>query len=212
MLIFIVSLFSLSLITQSVVEHAVIKETDMIIHSTLSNLNTPSLTNIMLVVTKFGDKIPLTLISICIAFLLFIKKEKKWAIFFLWNMAVGAIGVYLFKTIVANPRPTGGLLIESGFSFPSGHATLSSIFAITLAYTYIKRGSKEIIKTLAILFAILFPLTIAFSRVYLGVHWLSDVLAGFLFALTVISFSILLFDFTPWLYKKIRTRQIVPNI
>jgi undecaprenyl-diphosphatase len=104
------------------------------------------------------------------------------------------------------------LITETGFSFPSGHATISTVFALTLGYIMIKKQDRETRIWCIAFLAMVFPLIVGFSRLYLGVHWLSDILGGFALGIFITSVTILLFDLLPWLYSKIKTRQIAPNI
>lgn len=207
--IFSVALFSLSVLGQSVIEKTGIKEADVIINQELMTLRTPLQTQIMLPLTDIADKVSLISVTILITFLFFLRKKYKDGLLLLWSMALGALSVYVLKVLINNPRPVLSIIEETGKSFPSGHATLATVFALTLGFISLKYVSSEAKKVAIIVGSVLFPLSIAYSRLYLGVHWLSDVLAGFLLGICTVSLSLLIFDFVPWLYKKIKTRQIV---
>lgn len=95
--------------------------------------------------------------------------------------AVGAnLAWVVLKQIVERPRPPRGYAayLESGFSFPSGHATnafaLGTFIAIFL-YHHVPAGWS---RRLAVVLPLMLAALIAFGRIYLGVHYLSDVLAG----------------------------------
>jgi undecaprenyl-diphosphatase len=79
------------------------------------------------------------------------------------------------KAIVDRPRPVGGLVVTSGSSFPSGHATAGAVTAMGLVIVLTGPGRRRIHWFVA---ATVFAATMAVSRTYLGVHWLSDVVAG----------------------------------
>lgn len=208
----VLSLFTFSIIGQNVLEGGQIKEIDAILHTTIQGIHNLSLTPVMLFFTQLGDEVALTLITLSIAALLFLRKRKEQALLLCFAMFAGAVSVYILKPLVGSVRPLLGLITETSPSFPSGHATLSMVFALTLAYICVKRECKETHIWCVLLGALLFPLIIGFSRLYLGVHWLSDVLGGFMLGIFVSTISILLFDFVPWLYRKIKTRQITPNL
>ena len=91
----------------------------------------------------------------------------------------------LLKNILQRPRPTEYRIIEeTGYSFPSGHSMVSMAFygyLIYLIYKYVK--NKYIKWTLIVLLSILIC-SIGISRIYLGVHYTSDVLGGFLISLS----------------------------
>ncbi len=94
-------------------------------------------------------------------------------------------GTTLIKEIVERPRPTGGLVDASGYSYPSGHASHSVIFpwiALTISVRLragISRGSAFVIAAVALAAAI------GLSRVYLRVHYLSDVSGGWAYGVSV---------------------------
>jgi undecaprenyl-diphosphatase len=108
--------------------------------------------------------------------LLFLREEKRDHWFFLPPLLVMAgttLSEYILKWIVARPRPTaemGALIVghADNFSFPSTHATFAFAFATVIAYE--KRRWKWWVYTLAV--------CIALSRVYLGVHYPLDIVAG----------------------------------
>lgn len=123
------------------------------------------------------------IIGIVILFLsvfFWLKGLKKFSVFFVLAGALGGAFIYIVKDIVQRPRPLNMLLPETGFSFPSGHATISVIFFGFLIYLAITRLKSTKVKTSLTVIAILLVLIIGLSRVYLHVHWLSDVIGGFL--------------------------------
>lgn len=143
----------------------------------VKNLRSPVLTTIMKVITEMGGTIFLTLLGI--GSILFIKdKYIKWLIPL--NLALSAIVNIGLKFLIQRPRPEGYRLIEqSGFSFPSGHSMSSMAFYGFIIYLIYKRvEDKKKRRILTILFSTLIIL-IGISRIYLGVHYASDVIAGF---------------------------------
>lgn len=109
------------------------------------------------------------------------KKEKKRAAILLWaGLSITYYIVYFLKSGVARPRPfmqlpdVRLLVTEKSFSFPSGHA-VQAFMAATVASRYFRGG---------VLFFASAAL-VAFSRVYIGVHYVSDVLAGALIGILV---------------------------
>ena len=143
----------------------------------VKNLRSPVLTTIMKVITEMGGTIFLTLLGI--GSILFIKdKYIKWLIPL--NLALSAIVNTGLKFLIQRPRPEGYRLIEqSGFSFPSGHSMSSMAFYGFIIYLIYKRvEDKKKRRILTILFSTLIIL-IGISRIYLGVHYASDVIAGF---------------------------------
>lgn len=83
-----------------------------------------------------------------------------------------AVTVPLVKVLLDRERPLDQLVDESSASFPSGHAAFAAMMGVTVVAVVTRHRSW------AILGAVLFTAAMAWSRVYLGVHWLSDTVAG----------------------------------
>ena len=133
-------------------------------------------------ITNFGGAIFL----ISTAIILFVViKNKKIGITIISNLGIITILNQLLKRILQRPRPEEFRIInESGYSFPSGHSMISMAFygyLIYLIYKYIK--NKYLKWSLITILGILI-VSIGISRIYLGVHYTSDVLAGFLISIS----------------------------
>lgn len=114
-----------------------------------------------------------------ISFLLIVKKKNKYN-FILWLSAGGGVVVaYILKFAFEKARPIGGLIQETSSSFPSLHAIVSISFYFLLAYLISQETKNYILKYSAITIGVIIVLLLGFSRLYLGVHYLSDVLAGY---------------------------------
>jgi membrane-associated phospholipid phosphatase len=90
---------------------------------------------------------------------------------------------YFLKIYLARARPMGGLLIEESFSFPSGHATVAFGvygFLLYLSASYFFLRKKRLYFYLSTFIFLLIILFIGLSRLYLGVHYATDVLFGYL--------------------------------
>lgn len=142
------------------------------------NVSTP----IAKFITNFGGAI--FVISLT-TILFFVIKDKKIGISIITNLGIVTILNQIIKFIMQRPRPTEFRIIEeTGYSFPSGHSMVSMAFygyLIYLIYRYIK--NKYIKWSLIVLLSILICL-IGISRIYLGVHYTSDVLGGFLLSIS----------------------------
>ena len=141
------------------------------------NVSTP----IAKFITNFGGAI--FIISLT-TILFFVIKDKKIGISIIANLGIVTILNQIIKFIMQRPRPTEFRIIEeTGYSFPSGHSMVSLAFygyLVYLIYKYI--NNKHLKRTLIIILSILICV-IGVSRIYLGVHYTSDVLGGFLISL-----------------------------
>ena len=125
-------------------------------------------------ITNFGGAIFLSIATVML--FLFIK-NKKIGLSIISNIVIIAVLNQLLKRILQRPRPTEFRIVEeTGYSFPSGHSMVSMAF-----YGYIK--NKYVKWTLITILSILICL-IGISRIYLGVHYTSDVLGGFLLSIS----------------------------
>ena len=143
------------------------------------NRTTPIGIEIMKKISFFGSaKFFLSLGLIIFLFMFWKKNLEGMALVVLSTL--GSYGVnFLLKNIFVRTRPLKYFLIEQGgYSFPSGHAMVSMSFYATMTYLIMKNKDKNK-KTLWILSFLIIAL-IGFSRIYLGVHWPTDILMGYL--------------------------------
>jgi membrane-associated phospholipid phosphatase len=140
----------------------------------------PRLTEYMSVVTFLGSVKWLAFSVFAAAVLLFLFKKRSLAWFMVLSSGLGALFNLLLKWIFKRERPDIRPLIEEqGFSFPSGHSMGSFIFYGSLAYMIIHLAKRKRWKTAWTLMLGCFIIMIGLSRIYLGVHFPSDVIAGF---------------------------------
>jgi undecaprenyl-diphosphatase len=145
----------------------------------------------MIFTTQIANKYTIVIFSIILLLLLiFHKKDYIRSKIFALTIMMGVILSQLFKLLIKRIRPPQMLIEKSGFSFPSGHATLSMAFFGILIYLFSKEIKSKIIKYFFITINSLLIILIGFSRLYLNVHWLTDVLAGYLLGLFCIYISI----------------------
>jgi len=148
------------------------------IHKLIINIRNKQLTNIMLLITNLCSIFPIIIISII--FLIFFKKKQVIG-YIIINLINSVLLSQLFKLIIRRDRPVDiNLIKENGFSYPSGHSIVSMAFFGLLAYLIYKNIHNKTIKIILIIILILFIILIGFSRIYLGVHYFSDVIGGFL--------------------------------
>lgn len=133
-------------------------------------------------ITNFGGAIFLVILTIVLFILI---KDKKIGISIFSNLAIITILNQLLKRILQRPRPTEFRIIEeTGYSFPSGHSMISMAFYGYLLYLIYKYVKNKYIKWTAIVLLSILICCIGISRIYLGVHYTSDVLGGFLISVS----------------------------
>jgi membrane protein DedA with SNARE-associated domain/membrane-associated phospholipid phosphatase len=142
---------------------------------------TPPLTTFFLIITAFGSIEPLVLLGVIMA--AFLAWGRRWVFLGSWLAAVAGSAVlnHLLKELFARPRPhfEHPLLVETSYSFPSGHAMESFVVYGMLAYFAVLALRTWESRVGVVCGAALLVVLIGFSRMYLGVHYLSDVLAGY---------------------------------
>jgi undecaprenyl-diphosphatase len=153
---------------------------DAFVRDGVNSFATPILTQLAIFLSFVGDWPFLTILGLAIfGFLLYIKWKREAVIFLLTNIGELILNVSL-KLIYqrTRPEPLFEYAVPNSYSFPSGHALGSfCFFGILAANVKSTMGKIEVYVTAAFLI-----LSIGLSRIYLGVHYPSDVLAGYLVA------------------------------
>lgn len=142
---------------------------------------TPALTAFFLGVTALGSIETIGVLSALVA--AFLARSRRWSLLIVWLAAVdgGVVLNKLLKELFSRPRPVfeHPLLLETSYSFPSGHAMESLIVYGFLAYLVVLWLGSWRARVGVVFGAALLVLLIGFSRMYLGVHYFSDVVAGY---------------------------------
>lgn len=148
---------------------------DNFIYNFFVNNQSQAVSKTMLSITKICN--PFEAFTIFIVFGIFLSvKHLKYFHAFAIATFLGAILPIIIKYVTLRTRPS--TLLEQDYSFPSGHATIATVFllsSIIFLAPYIKRTFSS--NLFIIITSIIFPL-VAFSRIYIGAHWTSDVIAG----------------------------------
>lgn len=136
--------------------------------------------SVMRDITSLGSFTVLTVVTIGVIGYLLIDGKRAAALFVFIAVAGGGILSDLLKYLFARPRPelVAHLVDVRTLSFPSGHAMASAVTFLTLGALLVRVQSRKRLKAYVLSVAIVLTLIIGASRVYLGVHWPTDVLAG----------------------------------
>ncbi len=158
---------------------------DRFVYNMLMSIKCTNVTNVFKIITTLGNTRFIIFSNIIIViFYAFIKKNSLLLIPF--SSILSPIINNILKFIFRRPRPDEiyRLITESNYSFPSGHAMISILFygSIIVLINRSNIKHKKVLNTLIILIILLIGIT----RVYLGVHYVSDVIGGYLISLSII--------------------------
>ncbi len=161
----------------------------------------PLLTGVLGVITTLANPLWFTVIVIGLALSWGLLKKEVWRPMLLaLSMGLVALTSTFVKLAIGRPRPPARDMlfgISTSFSFPSGHALAAGVFFIGLAYLVISRRSGARVWVLWCSVAVLGAFSVSYSRLYLGHHWLTDVLAGLSLSLSIVALLLAADAFKP---------------
>lgn len=156
----------------------------------VDGLRSDNMTTIMKIITSFGSAI---VVGIIVILLFVFLKNKKIGIISLINIGIVFLLNDLLKFIIHRPRPYGyNLIEETNYSFPSGHSMISTAFYGFLIYVIYKNIKDKKLKYLLMGLLFILIILICISRIYLGVHYFSDTIAGFSLSLVYLMIFIMI--------------------
>lgn len=154
---------------------------DLPIYQFVMSIFVPSnfMTVFMKFITTLGSTIVIVTGILSVALLI---KNKRYFKIFIMATVIGVILNNILKLIIRRPRPTDTMLLsyESSYSFPSGHSMMSMIFYGLIIYYVVKFVNKKWFRNLLVALLSLVIFSVGLSRIYLGVHYATDVIAGFI--------------------------------
>ena len=164
---------------------------DELVKETAEQIATPDLVETMAHVTNLAA--PLLVIVVTLGLAAYFSIRQLWDYLLMLALAIGLgeIVLYALKLAFDRARPIAGIAHDGfGASFPSGHAFTALVLYGLLAYFIWQASNKRWARVLAVSFAVAATLGVGFSRLYLGVHWLTDVLGGYAAGVSWLMFSI----------------------
>ena len=166
---------------------------DVEVNQWIPSIQSATLTFFAQGVAVFFDTASLAIFSLIIAGFLFWKNYKAQGLLLLGAMGGDALIVSALKAFEHVARPTNNILFDTGFSYPSGHSAGCVVFVGVLAYFAWQHWQSTLSRALiGVGFGSVVGV-VGFDRLFLNVHWLSDVLGGWLFGAFWLSFVILVF-------------------
>jgi undecaprenyl-diphosphatase len=149
-------------------------------HSWATQHRATGATGFFTVMTIIGGPPVLGATAFAVAVALYLKRRFRWLAYLAVTAGGGALLNVLLKLYFARARPAVAEMMRRahGYSFPSGHAMGSTVVFLALSYLAFRTATQWRWKSAAIAGAATMILAVSLSRVYLGVHWISDVAAG----------------------------------
>lgn len=169
---------------------------DQQISDFIISFRTPALTDYFIFITNVGDVYGyLIVLGIAIVVTVFYFKNWKYILQTIFVLMLASLSNLMLKRLVDRARPgLEHLVVVETLSYPSGHAMSAMAFYGFLIYLFSRFKINILLKFGAILLLIVVILSIGLSRIYLGVHYPSDIAGGYIAGLIWVFFCILLFN------------------
>ena len=184
LLVGLINVLLLSELAESVMDAEWVVVADQEFTNLLYRIRSETLSVIFYNLTLPGEREAVFIIG-GVATVIWLYRKRYWAIVAFW-VAMGGVGlsVRFAKTFISRARPADVAYYQvEHYSFPSGHATTAMALFALLAYFIYRHNKNKPYRKLIVWLAALIIILVGFSRIYLGVHFLSDVLAGFILGL-----------------------------
>lgn len=203
--ILLINLFSLYLffkMLENFVNQEMLIGFDQWVNFYIGTLWNPLLNKLMIFVTHIGGTISLSILSAILLVFFMSKRKWRYSTLLIASMTGGEIIKTVVKYIVGRDRPLNSLIEANGYSFPSGHATLSIIFFSILIYYFKNHVANKTQRYITVSISVFLIIAIGFSRVYLSVHWPTDIVAGYALGLFWLTLLILILEVISTIFKE----------
>jgi undecaprenyl-diphosphatase len=195
-------------IMQDVLASEAIVSADLRIANLLAYFRSPELTKVFLWITLLGKWQIIIGSAIIVSIILWLWKKRDYILYLWLALAADEIFNYLGKLLVHRNRPVNPVYLENSFSFPSGHAMVAVIFYGFLAYIFIRHVKNWKHKVNIFFGSLVIVITIGFSRLYLGVHFVSDVWGGYLLGFLILMTAIVLYEWRQWRKRSVEHEYV----
>ena len=152
---------------------------DLITNSIFLNIENPFYTKAFLFAAWLFNPIQCIFLVGFTSFFLYKRYGIKTVYMFISTVLFTFCLVQFIKILTGVHRPINGLIVETGNSFPSAHTAVATAYFLMLLH-FLKRTANKKLRILHTFFCVLSATFVGVSRVYLGVHWVSDVMAGYI--------------------------------
>ena len=169
---------------------------DQAIHTWVGHERANAVTTLFSTATAIGGSGGMALMVLIVAGILLVRKERASAIFVVVTAIGGGILNTALKMLFARARPdvASAIAVARWYSFPSGHAMISFIACGALSYIVLRQKWPWVLKSAALALALTLVVLIGVSRVYLGVHWASDIAGGWSAGIVWLAAAVVAFE------------------
>lgn len=177
-----------------------IKPFDTFMYNIITFKMNDLITSIYKCITFLGST--LFIILLCVLFLIIfvVLKKKNYGLIISGVLIISTIFNNVLKVIFCRERPDVlKLVFEDSYSFPSGHTMASVSMYGILIYILIKSNINKKLKVILISILSILPILVGLSRVYLGAHYISDIIGGFLVSIILLLIETYIIDKKKWL-------------
>jgi len=191
-------------ILDSYIEAGKVLGLDRIIYDFVLTIRTPLLTEVMIFITLLANWQTIIFSTILGTILLYMAKKERYLMTLLLTVSIGLMFTEAMKILVIRPRPpeVTALIAQNGYAFPSAHSYFAVAFYGLITYFWVKHFRNLRMKILMVILGAGCVLAIGVSRIYLGVHWASDVLGGLASSGTWLALMIASMEFKAGYLKK----------
>ena len=193
-------------IIQDVLVSNTIVAADLRIANLLAYFRSPELTKVFLWITLLGKWQIVIGLAVVVSIILWLWKKRSYILYLWLALTADEIFNYLGKLLIHRDRPDNSVYIEHSFSFPSGHTMVAVVFYGFLAYILIRHIRNWKTKVNIFFACLVVILAIGFSRLYLGVHYVSDVWGGYLLGFLILTTVTVLYE---WRKNKAEHENVV---
>jgi undecaprenyl-diphosphatase len=189
-----------------------LQKLDTSIHDWAVRERSASATTFFTMMTIIGGPLGLAILLTIVAIILAIRRRWSWLIYLAVTAGGGALLNLELKRYFARARPVAAEMLRraNGYSFPSGHAMGSAVAFGALAYLAFRAIRSWPAKAAVMAFLYTLVVCVALSRVYLGVHWISDVLAGVTVGTVWVTTTTVAYE-TLRRIRRLRERRTLPS-
>jgi membrane-associated phospholipid phosphatase len=193
LLVLVAATWLFGAIAEDVATHDPLTIVDARFNAWLHSHMVDPLTKVMLLISFLHSTLSVTVMTLAVSAYLWTRRLRIWTLTLMLAVFGGMLLNSLLKIVFVRPRPRfdNPILTLTTYSFPSGHTLMATVFYGTLCALALSRASRWQWRALAILGAALLILLVGFSRIYLGVHYLSDVAAAIAEGLAWLAFCLI---------------------